>query len=88
MGCTVLPIWPKQAQFAEPFGKAKLGVLKMLNISARNWRFLVSVSLKLRMMEKSQSATPGPVRIFRPAFPKVYGAGTEKAAGFVHCAVL
>jgi hypothetical protein len=41
-----------------------------LNISARNWRVFDSHNLKLRIGEKSQSAKPGPVRMFRPAFPK------------------
>src|SRR5579863_3920208 len=59
MGCTVLPIWPKQAQLASPFGMVKFGLLRMLNISARTSSVFDSVSLNLRIKEKSQSAAAG-----------------------------
>src|SRR3984885_14890795 len=71
MGCTVLPITPKLGLLTSALGRLKLARLKILNISARNWRVFDSRNLKLRISEKSQSARPGPVKIFRPAFPKV-----------------
>ena len=70
MGCIVLPITPKLGLLTSALGRVKLARLKILNISARNWRVFDSHNLKLRIGEKSQSAKPGPVRMFRPAFPK------------------
>src|ERR1035438_4895823 len=55
MGCTVLPITPKLALLASALGKVKLARLKILNISARNWRVFDSHNLKFRISEKSQS---------------------------------
>src|ERR1700676_369235 len=54
-------------------GGAKLAWLRMLNISTRNWTLKVSdilCTLKFLNTEKSRLVMPGPVRMFRPAFPR------------------
>ena len=73
MGCTVLPITPKEAELQSALGRVKLGRLKILNISARNWRVFDSPNLKLRISEKSQSARPGPSEYFVPRFRRCKG---------------
>src|ERR1700730_10001841 len=51
----------------------------MLKHSARNWRLFSSVKWKSLITEKSTSATPGPINVFRPKLPKVpRGCGTNE----------
>ena len=63
-----------------PPGLLNCGVLKRLNISARNSICWFSVTLNRLDSEKSQLYPAGPRRILRPALPHVPLAGIEKAA--------
>src|SRR6266567_8798918 len=89
-GWTVLKIWPKLDEATSGSGVSKLARLKILNISARNSMALDSEIRKRRSSEKSQSASPGPRRMFRPALPKaqsppVFTNGFEKEDARTHC---
>src|SRR5271156_6134217 len=53
----------------------------MLKNSARNSSAVLSVIFVFLITAKSNSAKSGPLRIFRPASPKVPGAGTANAFG-------
>ena len=74
-----MKIFPKLAEATSLCGTSKLGWFRKLNISTRNSNILASPSGILRMRAKSQVPIPGPVKIFRPALPNVYGAGALKA---------
>ena len=51
------------------FGEPKLARLNTLNISMRNWRCTFSVSAVSFKSERSVSAIPGPISVFRPTLP-------------------
>src|SRR5271167_3067220 len=70
------------------FGVLKLARFSRLKISARNCKVMPSLRLVFLMVEKSQVARPGPLRLFLEAFPKnpLLGGGCRKAAGLYHWA--
>src|ERR1700720_1239837 len=54
-------------------GGAKLGWLRILKISIRNWTLKFSEILRIWLFlktEKSRLVTPGPTRLLRPALPR------------------
>src|SRR5713101_1685334 len=68
-------------------GVLKLARLRRLKISARNWRFRPSVMCVSFSTEKSHVASPGPIYVSLPTFPKkplLFG-GATKALGSNHC---
>src|SRR5215472_5062268 len=84
-GRSVLKILPKLGEARSRCGMSKLGWLVTLNISVRNSSERISPILKLRIIAISQLFSGGPVRMFRPALPNVYGAEALKAEGSSHC---
>ena len=56
-------------------GLPRLVRLNRLKISARNWRFMRSLSFVFLKTDKSKSPRPGPEYTPRPKFPQVPGAG-------------
>src|SRR5260370_29583004 len=69
--------WAGTVWFGEGSSKSvmRLGVLKLarlrrLKISARNWRFRPSVMCVSFSTEKSHVASPGPIYVSLPTFPK------------------
>src|SRR5229473_8518871 len=68
-------------------GVLKLARLRRLKISARNWRFKLSKMRVSFSTEKSHVASPGPIYLSLPTFPKkplLFG-GATKALGSNHC---
>src|ERR1700737_4279452 len=67
------PVESKISVLLGEFGTAKLGRFKILNNSARNCTLKFSeirVTELFLNTEKSRFASPGPVRILRPALPR------------------
>src|SRR6516165_1490972 len=61
--------------FCPPYGLAKLGWLKMLKNSARNWARKRSPRCQFLASEKSRLRKPESGKMFRPIVPKVLAAG-------------
>src|SRR6202022_4245509 len=66
---------PVPKPFCPPKGLAKLGWLRMLNNSARNWAVNRSPSFQFLATEKSQLRKPESRNKLRPMVPKVPRAG-------------
>src|ERR1700749_4860181 len=70
-----------------PFGKLKLGWVKMLLSSARIWNFTFSQIENVLPREKFTLLSPGPFRLFLLELPNVPGVGWANAASLNHCFV-
>src|SRR5579871_5430627 len=83
----MLVMVPAAAEARLEIGRPKLGWLNRLNISARSWNFLLSVTGKFFWSERSKSVKLGPLSELRPTFPMLPGpGGVNRAtlkAGFV-----
>src|SRR3954467_3398931 len=61
------------------FGLLNCGVLNALKASARNCTLRVSANTKSLNSDISICFVPGPYRMLRPEFPKIYWPGATKA---------
>src|SRR6478609_3162958 len=61
------------------FGLLNCGVLNALKASARNCNRRLSEKSKFLNIERSTWSVPGPYRMLRPEFPKMYWPGATKA---------
>src|SRR3954451_3214614 len=81
-------IRPNVASATDVSGLLNCAWLKALKNSPRSCRFTRSVTAKTRCAPRSTFTVPGPIKMLRPAFPKVLGAGILKQLVSNHCATL
>src|ERR1039457_3615434 len=73
------PSAPMPKPLDAPYGFAKLGWLRTLKNSARNWAVRRSWNLNFLVTDKSQLRRPGSSQMLRPDVPKVPRPGGIKA---------